>query len=587
MTTDEGVPRDKAALIRELEAWGRRLAGHRGLDEARVLGVVHRGLELSTRHGEAISHSVLGQFQAALDVLPSDRAFQIFENDDLVGLVAMAPYASYFANPETPFYTFAEFAALLAQFRSFLREHAKAILDQGEAPVRFGEARWLDRRLSRLYYTRISTPAALKGAQRGEVEELDVWRVREELWERAHDKNTGALRLDPSDAARLVAGRTKMHELRLNVLTQLEKALRRENHEELWPDCLQLMNGAMAAEEVAFYLRMDRFYRGEDAVKDGLLDEPSPVRHAALPGGLSDVLEVIGYCECELQFGAMNQAKRDVVALAEESGLSDWRDVLGRTYFDVVDKPWRPRLDEIFSRFVEREIRVAASGFWSSFRDRLLDSVSTKLIWAQADPLPLRREVERLLARIARGAGASSPTVREAAEGLPKELVDPGDVPEAVSENVFQRDGKAWRVRFSGIEKLVPHLKGMSYLAYLLERPHEFIDVVDLVHEFDSPDAGEPTARPRTAGADRTMPRTKGTRRRRREDLVRGHEDQARDAVKAAVRRARLAIRGVHPELDAHLRAVTISYKCSYNPSATTAPWNRPGIRSRSRLRPT
>jgi hypothetical protein len=459
----------------ELEGQARALAEEHGLDPDRVLGVVRRGTDLIERHGDGMDQSILTLLREVMRSLPPQRVLETFEREDLVGLLKRHGYPAHLADADTPFYTTLELAGMVGEFHALLRQHQTILLEEGSSPVEFTRSRWLHRALSRLYYLRVPSAVTPPGDSEPGRPGFDIWQHRVALGERAHDRDTGRLKLDRDDATRLVKGRGKILDVKLGVLALLEDALRRGSHDGLWSGCLDLMTITLTGEEVDFYLRMDRCYRGEDAAKQGLWQEPSPILSAAAPGGLSDTLEIIGYCECELRFGVMDKTKREVLALADQYGQSQWRNVLGRTYFDVLGHPWRTQLDEILDCHLERRATVTLFGFWGEFRTRVNDAFAK----AFDRDLVYRAEIKPELRE------RFEPHLRHYAHMAQQQLEETGVLPELeftvqpaaaeIPANEFRRVGQMWRLSFGGEEPFfLPDSRGLHLINYLIRhRGHE------------------------------------------------------------------------------------------------------------------
>ena len=229
---------DIPGLVGELENQARALAEQRGLDPARVLGVVRRGIELIDRHGEGIPQTVLMLLRQATEQVSPERVLEVLEREDLLGIFSRLGLPAHLADENTPFHTVRELADLIGEFRAFLRRHEATLLEVGDPQADFARSRWLHRNLSRLYYLRVPASELRLGASSPKHTEFDIWQFREAVGERAHERDTGRLKLDRDDAVRLVKGRGKLLELKLGVLARLEESLRRGDHEELWSGCL-------------------------------------------------------------------------------------------------------------------------------------------------------------------------------------------------------------------------------------------------------------------------------------------------------------------------------------------------------------
>ena len=111
-------------------------------------------------------------------------------------------------------------------------------------------------------------------------------------------------------------------------------------------------------------------------------------------------------------------------------------------------------------------------------------------------------------------------------------------------EHVFRWDGERWTIRFGERTIRLPDSTGLRYLAVLLRRPGERVDVVDV----------------RAAAAP---VRRRGRRSRTSVQTL----EPARVGVTKGIKRAIATISAQHPVLAAHLEAtVRCGYFCRYAP---------------------
>ena len=89
------------------------------------------------------------------------------------------------------------------------------------------------------------------------------------------------------------------------MLNILLKAVVNRDSANIWPDCLNVLTETLSGEEAEFYLKMDRLYNGYDLLTGEIIDEESDL----LPGGFTNLLEFIGYCEKEITIGTMHHCK--------------------------------------------------------------------------------------------------------------------------------------------------------------------------------------------------------------------------------------------------------------------------------------
>jgi hypothetical protein len=484
-----GVP---APLEAELMRDARAFAQNTGLDPTRVLNLLERAAALQDQRGRDLHFIVFDLVKAASRELPASKVLHVLEREDLLKLLVRLGLLETLASEQTPLYTLEELANVLKEFRGFLDENKESLLQTGYPGAAFSSSPWLDRYLGKLYYLEVRPPQTPQPGSRPSGREFDKWSFRQFTGRRLHDEKTGSLEIDPEDVARLVEGRPKLLKLKHDVLLRVEMALRDGSFEGAWKDCVAALNRSLTGGEAGFYLREDRFYRDEDAQRVGLVPIAHTLISSTLPGGLSDLLEVVGHCECELRFRMYDQTKRDLLALASKTGLSDWRELVADSYLVLVDKPWRRGLDLILDRFMALGLTSATSDFWPEYRARLKDLFAGEWNW-RPDDWPARKElIEGLLERMGRErehrAGAD-------ASGRPRAgRPDADGVGAPPAANQFRRDAETWSIRFRGtLLPALPDFNGFHYLACLLRRAGKAVDVFEVVRAVHPLDPGAPT----------------------------------------------------------------------------------------------
>jgi hypothetical protein len=516
----------------------------------------------------------------------------------------------------------------LKALAGFLFENEAPIIETGLPRGEFIASPWLNRRLGKLYCLEAPAPSAAGPEERKAVGAFDIWETRKLTGRRRHDEQTRRLEIDPADAAQLVRGRPKLLELKQGVLRRLERALREGTGADLLDDCTPIMTKLLSGAEAEFYLRMDRFYQDEDARREGLWPMPSPLISATAPGGLSDLLEMLGHCEWELRFSVYDQTKRDLLELAKKTGAADWSQLVGESYLALVDKPWGRELDEVIDEYLTRMSAAASTDFWPEFRGRVRDLFANKWLWMDDWPAT-RSSIEEALKRLVRGQtpGSEAPLQPGATAGSESPwLVETTHA----AANAFCREGDVWFIRYGGHETRLRDLKGLRYIDYLIANPDRDFDVMDLVHALDPPDysllgesrgtLGVEEAKAAGVGSDPFGSGPRGNadgptsaQRRKYERLKEGLEDarergdteqigqltaelaalaaevkaargsdhggprdKAWRAVRKCVNDSRKRIQREHPVLWEHLKAsLKIGYACSYRPVRPTV-WNPP-----------
>jgi hypothetical protein len=175
--------------------------------------------------------------------------------------------------------------------------------------------------------------------------------------------------LNNDDSERIEASRAKLLDLKIKVLHECRKAVHeRVSFSAPWRACLDLITAAIDADEADFLLRMDRFYIGNDARSDGAADASPKM----IPGGLTNLLEVIGHCEKEIAIGTLDYT-RNALGLLIRPNRAERFDThsqyLGNAYFWYYDLSDQPQLDAALDEFVA--LTKEESTFWAEFRKRV------------------------------------------------------------------------------------------------------------------------------------------------------------------------------------------------------------------------
>jgi hypothetical protein len=269
----------------------------------------------------------------------------------------------------------------------------------------------------------------------------------------------------PADAARIESDRPRVFEAKLQLVERLAEAAGRRDASGLWDACLAVLTKPFNAEDVEFYLRMDRLYVGDDA-RAGLAGLLHP---KAMPGGLTNMLEVAGHVEQEITIGLFDRARGGLPAallqaLREPSRVwpgHRWR------YFAMLDRPDRGALDLALEETLARAGEEEA--FWQNFRHRLREALRSEfrvLVPVEIHP---------------RHVALVGPMVQHVADHL-QERRDRGELVVGMppARNIFRRDGNSWTICFDRRMIAKPDSLGLFYIALLLARPGRILGPSDL-----------------------------------------------------------------------------------------------------------
>ncbi len=439
----------------------------------------------------------------ALGYLPPEMALHLFETENLDLLAKRIAVTRYLADDDTPLYCLEQLAAIIGRFVSYLERNPEHIVRTGYPRTLCHGSQWLNRRLSKLYCTKLPFETEVVKQPSGELLCAYTWpdRIAESLgfpppppgmtivglgrgywWApdgSARTDGSTPVRpcsyedaaliagLDAEDSAWLETDRSKVFDLKLRLLRHLASTLRSRATRELWPGCLDLLTKTLTATEMEFYLRMDRFYGGFDILRGQVVDEQAEL----VAGGLTDLLHFIGHCEKELTLGTLHQTVGRLISLLPDVSLE--------SYYEVVRRPCRTELDAALDSFVELDAGERA--YWSDYRARVNDALENKF----DEELVVRIRVKKGLLPI------FEPHVRTFVEWQRSYLEATGTLPHLnisqpleqpqVRENTFRKDGDYRRIVHQGQEDLLRDTKGLGYIAQLLRSPGREYHVLELV----------------------------------------------------------------------------------------------------------
>jgi hypothetical protein len=275
--------------------------------------------------------------------------------------------------------------------------------------------------------------------------------------------------VEAGNARRLEDGRQILLDLKIRLVERLVLALRRGSVVGLWDDCLQWLTDALSGNEADFYLKIDQQW-GFGLRETGRLSQIN--FGEMMPGGLTEVLELIGYCEKELTLGTMSRTKAALEPLLDTTE----RD------FDIafLRSTRRPDIDAALDSF--RLQNRQETTFWQDFQERINQALRNDF----ADEVIVRTRIKRRhAAKFVPRLDFLASWSREALEqtgALPVLQLSP---PTPVPSSRFRREGKIWTLAYEGQEAHVPDSKGLQYLAYLLRRPAQPVHVLELVRAAD------------------------------------------------------------------------------------------------------
>lgn len=413
----------------------------------------------------------------------------------------------YLLGKDTPLLAIAELGELIGDFLVHLQCNEPALLRTGKCRISFRRSWWLHSTLTNLYYTKL--PNAMQGRQlKAAIKESPTisdpcgkhspfdW-IEANCYHYNSSENCQAFNgisspecgydesgylpgLEPHDISRLEEGRFKFFNLKVNILTIVRDALAKRDGNRLWSNCLNAMTASLSAEEAEFYLKMDRYYlnydflTGEEAEDD---DDEETERGGLIPGGFTDLLEVIGYCENELFVGAMHNCKISMMGRGDifqgEFGSLDWK----QTKVD----PSHEHLESVIDQYIESSSREP--DFWREYRDRVNTALQNEFYDEVIVNIKVKRKFTETFTPNIRSYGEMAKIMQEDSGRLPTLTVNASELKNPAPETIFRKTGDYWQITFDGQAFQEKDTKGMKYISHLLKRPNEDITAIDLFYQ--------------------------------------------------------------------------------------------------------
>ena len=294
--------------------------------------------------------------------------------------------------------------------------------------------------------------------------------------------------LDPEDCVRIEVNRAKFYDTKLRVLKILSKAVAHRDSSNIWPDCLNILTETSSGEEAEFFLKTDRYYLGDDLMTGEILTESG-----LLPGGFTNLLEFIGYCEKEITIGTMNHCKEALkaagLAFRTGYGQNTWRRKEANTpafhrgtgsveYSDYDGDARRDQLDLILDQFIQSD--STEIGFWTEFRRRVNGALQKEF----RDEVTFRTKVRRKFVEYfepnVRAYSEFQKWNQETTGTLAALAVSAAASPESRSDNIFRKEGEYWNITLGGRTIRMKSACGLNHISYLLFHPNQEVPALHL-----------------------------------------------------------------------------------------------------------
>lgn len=473
------------------------LAERHAIEPSRVLALHQRTVQevADLELGVGFEGFVRARFTAAVEQLGGDRALALFERERLLPMLVFRDgIPQYLAHPEAPLYSLEELATTIEGFVAHQRQEHDALLRTGFPNAAYAASPWLELHLGKLYPV-IAAPAIERAGHEGAQAYRYPWGAPGSDRPAAPNWNTpdaSALPgLSAEDSLRLQSTRPLMLDLKLAVLACLAQAIR-EQATDAASRVLAILDSAISRQDADFWRQQDRLYRpGGYSLAEDLAFECVPgfrLIPYGLPGGLSDLLRIVGHAITEIKDGRLAWTKTQLVGIAARHGLPSWRDSVSGTYIACAAAAWGTELNNVLDVLFLYPFHGDHIAFHKGMEARLDRFFGTEL----KDLLRIENKIApghlaRLEAYV-RPLVAFAGVHLEATGSLPTLFVaDAASAASDPAEPEFRRDGDHWIVVFDGKRSAIRDSVGMRHIAFLLANPNRDILVMDLAQRSRAP----------------------------------------------------------------------------------------------------
>lgn len=389
----------------------------------------------------------------ALEAVPGNQVLEVFESEDIEKICQELGFLHELAQRQGPAFTLPELAETITAFIEYLRcqNESGRLLETGEPSEVFHPCPWLYQRLGRLYF---------------DHPDFD-------------DEPPGATE------------RSKILELKIEVLGMLKAALENQRPDGLLDACLEAIQRKLKWAEVDWFFRQDRRY-----IVLSLRKKPKDGSELFHSGGLTDLIELMGYCLKELTIGVM---AKTVDALIRSGILPVGENEITEADYFEVPLAQRTRFTEILDQCRElhdeeilgptgppkRHEMIEAYGGLLQMRKELPPKSLWEIFTEQVNSELIENRIQKILLELNQGPRKLTAKVIHF-ECVRQSWLHMKDTPYK-----FRRTRNAWVIGYQGYEfELRDSVAspGLNCIAYLIESQgrETGVQATDLYEKFST-----------------------------------------------------------------------------------------------------
>jgi len=416
-------------------------------------------------------------FWEGLKHLSTGELLNLFEKEDLRRLWNHIKIIKYLAMSLTPFYDLDELRSITESYISYLENQEEYIIKTGQPQAFFESGNWLDWKLSNLYFTKPpSLRIALIGSDGRYSRDKDfVFPINDQEKQLIEG-------LEIEDAIILKKAREKFFGLKISILRKLLDAINHQNCDKLWENCLQLLKEILSAEECNFFFHIDQFYYNTAIRKRDIFEMPNVPAHNPA-GGLTDLLEVVGYYEKEFSIGTFSKTRNALGDIVETDRLK-MSHLISNNYFKLIKYKEKRFLDNDLDLFLK--LSKEEGIFWGSYYKKINKALDNEFYQSYNFEGKFRQKYIKRLRPYMESILEYINTYLEKTGDLYPIYSFKEEIKKAIEGYIFHKEEKFWEIIFKG-EKIseIPDSKGMDYIAYLLKYSGQNIFVTQLEYAYD------------------------------------------------------------------------------------------------------
>lgn len=401
---------------------------------------------------ECVENGVTLTFSAPLyhllQYIPAKRILNVLKYDGHESFTELASYSLYLEDPTTPLYSPSDLRRIIPSFRSHLIEGTESLEKTGYPHKRFKQSPWLDALLNKLYFVKwprlvTRTHGKLNYSWSHQVAVTGTLRSCN------YASADFMLVFKKNNAQRLETMRRRLHQIKLSIFAILSDALHASSLDKLWLQCTEEFSRSLTRSEMAFLIRMDKHY-----AKCRLVG-PQHIAHTSLvaSGGILDMFQLIHDVELELRletFSSIIEQLGDTVnPLSSRGPRIHAGKLLGFLMFQ------NKRVRSSFPQQVKGILHI---------RERSSNEITHKMNHFLKSGFGGIRVLNDK-AELAYPGTMRSHSAHQAETGASQDKS---------CVNTFRREGELWKVCFGNITNRYRHLKGLSYIHFLLRNPSSY-----------------------------------------------------------------------------------------------------------------